>query len=304
MPKSQEHVSVVIPTYRREQVLLDTIVSVQELSPPPAEVLVVDQTPDHDESSIVALSRWEQKGQIRWIHADSPSIPHAMNVGLTEARQEVVLFLDDDIIPDVHLIGAHAAAHRRERCAVVAGQVLQPGEAPLSPGDDAGSFRFCSSRRVWVSEFMGGNFSVNRKFAIQAGGFDENFVKAGYRFEADFADRVLAAGGRILFEPAACIKHLKVHSGGTRAFGLHLTTISPAHAVGAHYYALRNKSVPSCLSAILQRCFRAVRTKHHLRRPWWIPVTLIAELLGLCWAGILYLRGARLLEPEIRSLDK
>ena len=37
-------VSVAIPTYRREKVLLDTVRFVQALTPPPAEILVLDQT--------------------------------------------------------------------------------------------------------------------------------------------------------------------------------------------------------------------------------------------------------------------
>ena len=35
---------------------------------------------------------------------------------------------------------------------------------------------------------MGGNFSVRRRFALTLGGFDEQFVGAAYRFEADFID--------------------------------------------------------------------------------------------------------------------
>ena len=41
------------------------------------------------------------------------------------------------------------------------------------------------------------------------------------------------------------------------------------------------------------RPLRAVMTRHHLRRPWWIPVTLVAELSGMAWALLLYARGPR-----------
>jgi len=36
-----------------------------------------------------------------------------------------------------------------------------------------------------------------------------------------------------------------------------------------------------------------VATRHHLRRPWWIPLTLIAELRGMAWALALFLRGPK-----------
>jgi len=40
-------VSVVIPTYRRERVLLDTVRFLHRLEPPASEILVVDQTGTH-----------------------------------------------------------------------------------------------------------------------------------------------------------------------------------------------------------------------------------------------------------------
>jgi GT2 family glycosyltransferase len=139
---------------------------------------------------------------------------------------------------------------------------------------------------------MAGNFSVKRDLAVALGGFDENFVHVAYRFERDFADRVLAAGGRIMFEPSATIQHLKAPEGGTRTYGHHLTTFRPSHAVGEYYYLLGRRSWAGVL-ALLARPVRAIATRHHLRRPWWIPGTLIAELLGVTWAIALRIRGPR-----------
>lgn len=287
-------VSVVIPTYLRERVLLETIEYLLKLKAAPAEILIVDQTPEHEAETTQALARWNSSGKIRWIRLPEPSITRAMNTGLKEARREVVLFLDDDIIPDVNLIAAHASAHQQSGCNIVAGQVLQPGEIPLTPEKETGRFRFCSNRSQFVSEFIGCNFSVKRALALRLGGFDENFVHVAYNYEAEFSYRALEAGERISFEPQASIHHLKVRSGGTRAFGHHLTTIKPSHAVGEYYYLLRAKKLPRRLLQIVVRPLRAVRTKHHLSHPWWIPPTLVAEALGFFWAVYLALRGPRL----------
>jgi GT2 family glycosyltransferase len=287
-------ISAIIPTYRRGQVLLDTIVYLFKLEPAPAEILIVDQTPEHEAETTQALAQLESAGRIRWIRLPEPSITRAMNTGLKEARGEVVLFLDDDIIPDVNLIAAHASAHAQSGCHIVAGQVLQPGEAPLTPAQESGPFRFRSNRSQRISEIMGGNFSIKRELALRLGGFDENFVHVAYRFEAEFAERALAAGENIFFEPQASIRHLKATSGGTRAFGHHLTTIKPSHAVGEYYYLLRSKRLPRRVLHLFTRPLRAVRTKHHLTHPWWIPPTLVAEGLGFFWAAYLALRGPRL----------
>lgn len=290
-------ISAVIPTYRREQVLLDTIDQLLKLEPAPDELLVIDQTEEHEPETARELGRMEKAGMIRWVRLDQPSITHAMNVGLKEAGNEIVLFLDDDIIPGQDLIAAHARAHSEDGRSIVAGQVLQPGEQPLSVEPQSGPFRFCSTRPQLISEIMGGNFSIKRKLGLGLGGFDENFVQVAYRFEAEFAERARAAGEEIYFEPSASIRHLQERRGGTRAYGHHLVTIRPGHSVGAYYYLLRSKGSHR-LVKILARPLRAIRTRHHLSRPWWIPPTLIAEGLGLMWAILLALRGPRLITNQ------
>lgn len=285
--------TVVIPTYRRGRVLLDTIARVRSLDPRPAELLVVDQTPAHPLEIERELERRAEQGDLRWIRLDRPSIPHAMNVGLARAGSEVIVFLDDDVAPASDLLGVHLEAQRESGAGVVAGQVLQPGE---EPDVGAGSpFRFRSARRQWVSEVMGGNFSIRRDLALRIGGMDENFVRAAYGFEAELCQRVLASGARILFEPRASIRHLRAESGGTRAWGHHLRTARPGHAVGAFYRILRTSPPGAVPGRVVGRMARSVRTRHHLSRPWWIPATLLAESLGLAWAIGLSIRGPRLL---------
>ena len=98
-------------------------------SPAAAEVIVVDQTPEHDVTTAARLSDLVQKGRIRLLH-QTPSIPKAMNRALKEATSDIVLFVDDDIIPAPDLISRHIEAHRRLNVVAVVGQVLQPGEEP------------------------------------------------------------------------------------------------------------------------------------------------------------------------------
>lgn len=288
-------VSVAIPTYRREEVLVDTIAQLRALASPPAEILVVDQTEVHDPAVAAQLESLDHAGAVRWLRLPEPSITHAMNVALREARESIVLFVDDDIEPGARLVAAHHEAHASGADGIVAGQVLQPGEAPTPP---AARFRFTSDTRAWVDELMGGNFSVDRRRALALGGFDENFVHVAYRFEAEFCSRARAAGHRILYEPAASIRHLRAPSGGTRAFGNHLTTVKPSHAVGAYYYLLAARGLDSRLGAMASRLLGSVRTRHHLRRPWWIPVTLAAEALGLLWALRLHGSGPKLVRED------
>ena len=297
-------VSVVIPSFRREQVLVDTIRYLLQQDCPPTEILVVDQSEAHNPSTSDTLLTWDRIGKIRWIRLARPSIPHAMNTGLESARGDIVVFVDDDIIPHPHLLCAHVLAQSEGSCNIVAGQVLQPGEVVLPESVEGTEFLFRSSKRCWVEELMGGNFSVKRDVALALGGFDENFVHVAYRFEAEFCDRALTAGERILFEPGASIRHLKATAGGTRAYGRHLTTVKPSHAVGAYYYLLRARHVRHRFEKMFLRLITSVRTRHHLLNPWWIPGTLLSELWGLMWALRLTLGGPRLISNAVKERSR
>jgi GT2 family glycosyltransferase len=283
--------TIAIPTYRREQVLVDTIDCLLRLDPRAAEILVLDQTANHVKCIEVLLREWSTDGQIRWLRLRHPSIPRAMNRGLLEASNEIVLFVDDDIVAFPGLVGAHARAHR-EGAGLVAGRVLQPWDGEVAAASWA-ERQFASTECREIDRFMGGNFSLRRSDAIAIGGFDENFVRVAYNFEREFADRWRNNGRTIRYFPEAAIHHLKATEGGTRTFGEHLTTLFPAHAVGAYYYLLRSRAGTGRIREFLERPFRAVMTRHHLRRPWWIPLTLVAELTGMLWALVLNARGPR-----------
>jgi GT2 family glycosyltransferase len=287
-----EPVTVVIPTYRRGRILVHTIEGLARLAVLPREILVVDQTERHDGETEAALTDAAQRGSFRWIRLKSPSIPAAMNRGLKEATQPVVLFLDDDIDPDASLVEAHARAHAADHV-IVAGRVIQPWHADGRTPMTGFAERVAGLR----DEFIACNFSVRRAWALRLGGFDERFVRVAYRFEAEFAARTRRAGGTIFFEPSAVVHHLKVETGGTRTFGDHLRTASPVHAVGEYYYLLRSRP-PRWVRQLLARPWRAISTRHHMRRPWWIGPTLLAETLGLAWAVSLWARGPKLLHDE------
>jgi GT2 family glycosyltransferase len=278
--------TVIVPTFRREQVLVDTLTDLLSLNQAPTEILVLDQTEKHEPETNEFLTTQAGLGKIRWLRLHEPSIPKAMNRGLLEASQDIVLFVDDDIRPEPDLLKAHLSAHANQPGGLIAGRVIQPWQENSDPIESAGI------QAGIVKEFIGCNFSVRRDLAIKVGGFDENFVRVAYRYEAEFAHRYRASGRQIYFEPLACLHHLKDVKGGTRTYGDHLTTWRPDHAVGAYYFGLRTRT----MREFLVRPFRAITTRYHLRHPWRIPVTLLAELGGMLWALGLFMRGPKHLE--------
>jgi GT2 family glycosyltransferase len=293
-------VAVAIPTYGRERVLTDTIDAVLRTSSA-AEIVVLDQTLAHETDTTDKLASLAAQGRIRWIRLPEPSIPHAMNIALLEATRPVVLFLDDDIQPDPGLIAAHAESYDDPDVWAVAGQVLQPGETPVPPHSRYArqglhaflEFPFNSTESAWVDNVMAGNLSLRRQRALAVGGFDENFVGAAFRFETEFCRRLRRAGGRVLFQPRARIYHLRAPTGGTRAHGHHLTSPSAAHGVGDYYFAMRHGLTSESLAYMARRPLRKICARFYLRRPWWVPVGLVAEFRALRLAIRLRRRGPR-----------
>jgi GT2 family glycosyltransferase len=286
--------SIVIPTYRREQVLLNTIDDLLPLMGKAgfdSELILVDQTLRHDGNTGRKLRQFHRAGKIRWVRPDVPHITRSMNLGVCQAKGSIVLFLDDDIVPSRGLLTGHVDAYRKQPAAwAVAGQVLQPWDEPerVSYAARGGpihrylDFPFYSVEGAFVENAMAGNLSVRKQRFIQLGGFDENFTPpVASRFESEFAKRLVRQGGRIWFEPAASIRHLRVSTGGTRTGGNHLTSISPVHGAGDYYYACRCAKGGERLNYILKRPFREIRTKFHLKHPWYIPLKLVGEVRAL-----------------------
>ncbi len=287
-------VSIVIATYGREEVLVETLKALLAVEEAADEILVVDETEHHEPPTADFLEKANDAGRIRWLKHTSPSGQVAkLNRGLAEAKSEIVLFLDDDVIPSQQLIQMHRQAYDQypEAWAVV-GQVIQPGEVAggaANRSDNSTSFlrrdldfQFNSNDPAWVENVITCNLSVRRNRALDLHGFDMNFAPpVAFRAETDFAKRIIAAGGRIRFEPDASLRHVRANRGGTRSVGRHLASGSPVHGVGDYLYALKHGKGWDRIRYMARRPFREVCTRFHLHHPWWIPVKFVGELRAI-----------------------
>jgi glycosyltransferase involved in cell wall biosynthesis len=298
-----EKVTIVIPTLNRGSILIDTIDYLRKLSHS-VSIIAVDQTLHHPEDIQNSLESYQENGSFQWIRLTQPSVVAAMNQGLLAANTEFVLFLDDDIKPFSTLLTAHSEtiAHTQGNVGVIAGRVVESWDDPEGiTSNNENHFSFNGLNDCLATVFRGGNFSVNRALAIKLGGFDENFRGTAHDYEREFADRITASKSSIRYCAAAGVHHLKVKEGGIRTYGHFLKTAKPHHAVGAYYYILTSRLVSNKPFKIIQRMIERVATKTHLKQPWWIPLTLIGDIVGLLWAIKMWIQGPVHISPASSS---
>ena len=92
--ESAPKVSVIIPTYKHEQYVLQTLESVFSQSYFDYEVIVInDGSPDHTLQALLPLI---DSNRIRYVEQANAGQAAARNRGLAEARGKFIAFLDDD----------------------------------------------------------------------------------------------------------------------------------------------------------------------------------------------------------------
>lgn len=217
-------ICIAIPTYNRETVLCKTIEQVLQQDPPSDEVLVIDQTPEHEAETERYLKELRDSGRIRWIKHGPPNLPGARNRALRETGCVLILFIDDDVLLTPGFIGKHAVNFEDPKVVAVAGRTIQnKGWLKVRRPDkwprclDFKYFPLDSGVRADdVANFIGCNHSVRRESALRLGGYDENYIGRAYREDSDMAMRLWRSGGRIVYDPEPCLTHLAAPSGGCR----------------------------------------------------------------------------------------
>jgi glycosyltransferase involved in cell wall biosynthesis len=216
-------VAVGVPTYNRGSVLLATLAQILALDRPPDEIIVVDQSDWYPEGVRERVEELGAAGVIRYIYQRAPNLPAARNRILAEARSDVVIFIDDDVELAPGFVTAHARNYYDDTVWAVGGRVRQRLGWPRRWRPrrwrkelDYRFFNFEGTERRDVGSFPGMNHSVRRRRVLELGGYDEGYTGVALREEGDLALRILEAGGRIVFEPDACLLHLSAPAGGCR----------------------------------------------------------------------------------------
>lgn len=210
--------TVVIPTFDRADVLarcLRDLLS-QIRANPDWRILVVDDGSHDGTPQVIADAQKCLPQQVRSLRQENRGPAAARNLGLREARTDLVLFLGDDIIAAPDLLNEHILSHRaypREAVSVL-GYVTWSPEIKVTPfmrwlENGGPQFRYhqiSDPDNVPWTYLYTANFSFKRRFLLENGLFDEEFPFAAYE-DSDLARRLAARGMRMVYNPRAIGYH-------------------------------------------------------------------------------------------------
>jgi GT2 family glycosyltransferase len=201
-PAASADASVVIPTIGRPEQLRTTLESLVSCTPPPGEIIVVDQS---DGSEVIAtVADFAAAGVVR-VASAGRGIGLAVNEGLRQASYDVVLGTHDDcsVADDWVAVGCRLAA-AAPGC-MITGRVLPLGDPESIPStkDDPTPRDFTGQIRCDV--LYPANVILPRVEVLAFGGFDERFETAAE--DNDLCYRWLRAGRSLRYDPSLVVWH-------------------------------------------------------------------------------------------------
>lgn len=219
--KPPETVSVVICTLNREASLVHVLKLLKDQTVPPLEILVIDQSQDHNPETWDYLN--QNQDRIRRLTLPFPSTTAARNLARKEVQGEMILFLDDDVLFQPTMIQYHLENYTDSSLGAVSGRVFYDGceenDLPwagrITP---SGNYlrNFTTRQRCLVDTLYGCNMSIRETVLQEVGEFDLNYWGNFLWEEVDYALKIRKQGYRILYDPRAAVFHVMEKKGGSR----------------------------------------------------------------------------------------
>jgi len=196
-----KRVSVIVPTYRRPDLLERCLAALrrQTLAPEEYEIIVCDDGPSAEAHAVVRAAAVPGGVAIHYLEVTATQGPAgARNQGWRHARAPLIAFTDDDTVPDPGWLAAGLAA-MASGAAAATGRIEMP--LPVRPSDIE-----LDAAGLTRAEFVTANCFVRRGVLTSVGGFDERFSMA-WREDSDLHFTLLEGGHTIVHAPDALVVH-------------------------------------------------------------------------------------------------
>jgi len=281
---------------------------------PNFEVVVVDNRPATSGVGTGLAAAFTGEDRLRYVAEPRQGLSHARNRGAAAAHGGLVAFTDDDVDIDRDWLARLVTGFDDPRVGCVTGLILPleletPSQLLL---EEFGGYAKGFDRRMWdsgehasasplypytVGAFgSGANTAFRREVLAALGGFD-GALGAGTRArggeDLDIYVNCVQQGWRIVYEPAALLRHAHLRDTGMLA--------SKVHDYGVGLGAMLTKHLvrsPASAAALLVRVPRGVgyllsarSPKNRSRSPQYPRSLKFAELTGLLYGPVAYLRS-------------
>ncbi len=211
-----QSISVVIPTHNRLPVLLEALRCLAGGSEMPDEVIVVDDGSEEPVQPAVEAADFGFPSLRVIRFSPGRGAPVARNEGARASTGDIVVFMDDDLLPDVNMVRYHRRiheAHPAPNYGVMARIYFDP-DLPRTPLmhyiEEYGYFTAVSKdpdRTPVLDGLISANFSMKRAFMEgRSKLFDENFPH-NRNEDTEFGVRMVAEGWDLHYHIAPSSRH-------------------------------------------------------------------------------------------------
>lgn len=221
-------VSIVLPTYNRDDFVIQAAESAISQTYENIELIVVDDCSD-DSTWALLNKKLGQQPNVKLIrNTTRKGLPASRNVGINAAEGKLIYFMEDDLILERNLIDVlvksynqlsanykvGAVGPRLIRVDHTSGLVPILVKTSLMSGDVEVQFNVAGKYTIEVPT-LHSCVLISTALLKNAGGYAENCYTGNYlREESDLYSRLRSADFKFFYEPKAVTYHHIGHSGG------------------------------------------------------------------------------------------
>lgn len=214
-------VSVIICTYNRAETLKKTLIRLDCVYVPPEisiQILVVDNNSSDNTKAVVDEYILHSKFDVRYIFENNQGKSYALNRGINEAKGDIIVFTDDDILVRHDWIKNIKKAFDETGCSCVGGKILLHFEK--SPPDWLGDkmmeqlgLDLGDAPLVLKRPFVyGANCAVSKSVFGKYGNFDVSLGPKGDKMHHSedicFVEKLICGGEKVLYSPDIVVEHM------------------------------------------------------------------------------------------------
>jgi GT2 family glycosyltransferase len=251
---SAHSVSIIIPTGGRISSLTECIRSIQEWSLENEIIVIGDKKDEHTRRVL-----FDAFPSIRYLESKEPSAVVKRNLGIAHASNDILVFVDDDVVVNGTWMENLTRHFRDESVGGVGGRVEIPGirrgtssykTGVIEDGFIIGNWNPAAVQPFEVQHLLGCNMSFRKAPVMKVGGFDNFFRACNFREETDLCLRIGLLGYRLIFDPDANLVHkaLGRKSQGSRWIYYYIRNTIYIYL---KYQQRRSRSVPRFLRFLL-----------------------------------------------------